>query len=214
MWKRKANFQKCDFGELINFKTKSCSHQEKMDFTADEWIGKRNGHLTVVGRSGKDFVAKCDCGREVIVKPTFLFRYKNRRDCGYEDCPYSTPLERKARERCKRGFEFEADVYKQLIEKGYNAEKTQNHSDFGVDVVITNDDGSRIAIQCKKQMAPAGVGAVQEVYAGGRYYDCDKFAVICESGFSQPAIRMAYKLGVYLCNGDFELSSKMRQAVR
>lgn len=195
---------KRNFEALVGFEIKPCSHQEKMDFTGDEWIGKRNGHLTVIDRSGKDFIAKCDCGREVVVKPTFLFRYKNRRDCGYEDCPYSTPMERKSRERRKKGFKFESDVEQMLVEKGYNAKKTQDQADYGVDVVITNEDGSKIAVQCKKQSVPAGVSAIQEVYAGGRYYDCDKFAVICESGFSSPAINMARKLGVYLCFGEFE----------
>ena len=55
------------------------------------------------------------------------------------------------------------------------------------------------------QEAPAGVDAIQEVYAGGRFYDCTKFAVICEQGFSNPAIIMARKLGVYLCDSEFEM---------
>ena len=180
--------------DVISLSINPCSHKKPIDFTTDEWIGKRNGHLTVVGRSGKDFVAKCDCGNEIVVKPTFMFTYKNRRDCGMPDCPYSTPLERASRERRKRGFDFERQIEQELISKGYNATKTQDQSDFGVDVIIQDGNDDKIAVQCKQQDAPAGVGAIQEVYAGGRFYDCTKFDVICYKGFSNPAILMARKL--------------------
>lgn len=180
-------------------------------YASDEWIGKRNGHLTVIGRDGSMFICRCDCGNEITVKPTFLFTYKNRKDCGMPDCPYSTPLERASRERRKRGFLFEREAEQMLIEKGYNAVKTQDQSDYGVDIIIQEPDGSKIAVQCKKQNSPAGVDAVQEVYAGGRFYDCTKFAVICDQGFSNPAILMARKLGVYLCDGDFDMPSDLDQ---
>lgn len=185
---------------------KSKKEHTQSKYASDEWIGKRNGHLTVIGRNGKFFVAKCDCGNEVIVKPTFMFTYKNRKDCGMQDCPYSTPLERKSRERREKGFAFEEEIEKILKNKGYNATKTQNQADYGVDVIIQNDDGTKIAVQCKMQDSPAGVSAVQEAYAGGRFYDCTKFAVICDKGFSNPAIIMAKKLGVYLCDNKNEFN--------
>lgn len=191
--------------DVIDLKISPCNHKKPIDYSGDEWIGKRNGHLTVVGRNGKYFIAKCDCGNEITVKPTFMFTYGNRKDCGMPNCPYSTPLERASRERRKRGFSFEREVEQMLIEKGYNATKTQDQADYGVDIIIQEHDGSKIAVQCKKQNDPAGVNAVQEVYAGGRFYDCTKFAVICEQGFSNPAIIMARKLGVYLCDGEFEM---------
>ena len=183
-----------------------CNHKIPIDYSSDEWIGKRNGHLTAIGRNGNLFIARCDCGNEITVKPTFMFTYKNRKDCGMPDCPYSTILERKSRERRKRGFEFEYQVEQDLIAKGYNAVKTQNQSDYGVDIIIQEDEGN-IAVQCKKQDDPSGVEAVQAVYAGGRYYDCTRFAVISPSGFSIPAITMARKLGVYLCDGEFDFPS-------
>lgn len=190
---------------------KPCNHKLPLDFTSDEWIGKKNGHLTAIGRNGKDFIAKCDCGNKIIIKPTFMFTYKNRRDCGMPDCPYSTPLERASRERRNKGFSFERDIEQKLIEKGYNAIKTQDQSDFGVDVIIQEQNGNKIAVQCKQQERPAGVDAVQEVYAGGRFYDCTKFAVICEKGFSNPAIIMAKKLGVYLCDGEFNMPNDISE---
>lgn len=201
----KRKIDKIRTQDVIDFKISPCNHKKPIDYSGDEWIGKRNGHLTVVGRNGKYFIAKCDCGNEITVKPTFMFTYGNRKDCGMPNCPYSTPLERASRERRKRGFLFEREVEQRLIEKGYNAIKTQDQADYGVDVIIQEYDGSKIAVQCKKQNDPAGVSAVQEVYAGGRFYDCTKFAIICEQGFSNPAIAMARKLGVYLCDGEFEM---------
>lgn len=197
--------------DVIDLKISPCNHKKSIDYSGDEWIGKRNGHLTVVGRNGKYFIAKCDCGNEITVKPTFMFTYGNRKDCGMPNCPYSTPLERESRERRKRGLSFEREVEQRLIEKGYNAVKTQDQADYGVDVIIQEPDGSKIAVQCKMQEAPAGVEAVQQVYAGGRFYDCTKFAVICEQGFSNPAITMARKLGVYLCDGEFDMPSDIEQ---
>lgn len=197
--------------DVIDLKISPCNHKKPIDYSGDEWIGKRNGHLTVVGRNGKYFIAKCDCGNEITVKPTFMFTYGNRKDCGMPNCPYSTPLERASRERRKRGFLFEREVEQMLTEKGYNAVKTQDQADYGVDVIIQEHDGSKIAVQCKKQNDPAGVEAVQEVYAGGRFYDCTKFAVICEQGFSNPAILMARKLGVYLCDGEFEMPTDIEE---
>ena len=180
-------------------------------YASDEWIGKRTGHLTVIGRDGSMFVCRCDCGNEITVKPTFLFTYKNRKDCGMSDCPYSTPLERASRKRRSDGFAFERRIEQKLIAKGYDAVKTRDQADFGVDIIIKNEDGSKTAIQCKKKETPAGVEAVQEVYAGGRFYDCTKFAVICEQGFSNPAILMARKLGVYLCDGEFDMPSDIEK---
>lgn len=140
-----------------------------------------------------------------------MFTYKNRRDCGMPDCPYSTPLERASRERRNKGFSFERDIEQKLIAKGYNAIKTQDQSDFGVDVIIQEQNGNKIAVQCKQQERPAGVDAIQEVYAGGRFYDCTKFAVICEKGFSNPAILMAKKLGIYLCEGEFNMPNDISE---
>ena len=192
--------------DVMNLKISPCNHKKPIDYSGDEWIGKSNGHLTVTGRKGKFFIAKCDCGNEITVKPTFMFTYGNKKDCGMPDCPYSTPLERESRERRATGFEFERQVEQDLIAKGYNAVKTQDQADYGVDIIIQEEDG-KIAVQCKKQNDPSGVAAVQAVYAGGRYYDCTRFAVISPSGFSTSAIAMARKLGVYLCEKEFNFPS-------
>ena len=174
-------------------------------YASNEWIGKRNGHLTAIGRDGSLFICRCDCGNELTVRPVELFTRKTKKVCGEPDCQYSSVVHRIRQAHKKEGIAYEQEIENMLIERGYNAKVTKGVGDFGVDIIITNEDGSLTAVQCKMQEAPAGVDAIQEVYAGGRYYDCTKFAVICEQGFSNPAIIMARKLGVYLCDGEFKM---------
>ena len=176
-------------------------------YASDEWIGKRNGHLTAIGRDGSLFICRCDCGNELTVRPVELFTRKTKKVCGEPDCQYSSVVHRIRQAHKKEGIAYEREIENMLIESGYNAKVTKGVGDFGVDIIITNEDGSLTAVQCKMQEAPAGVDAIQEVYAGGRFYDCTKFAVICEQGFSNPAIIMARKLGVYLCDGEFDFPS-------
>lgn len=180
-------------------------------YASDEWIGKRNGHLTAIGRDGSLFICRCDCGNELTVRPVELFTRKTKKVCGEPDCQYSSVVHRIRQTHKKEGIAYEREIESMLIEKGYNAKATKGVGDFGVDIIITNADGSLTAVQCKKQEDPAGVDAVQEVYAGGRFYDCTKFAVICDQGFSNPAILMGKKLGVYLCDGDFDMPSDIEQ---
>lgn len=181
-----------------------CSHKKPNDYSDEKWIGRRAGHLTVIGRSGSSFIARCDCGREITERPTELFRRRIKTTCGSPECEYATEAQRKARKSGANGHGYEQTTVEMLKSLGYNAKRTKGSADFGVDVIITEDDGTLFAVQCKKKIAPAGVKAIQEVYAGGRFYNCTKFAVICDSGFSSSAIIMARKLGVYLCEGEFD----------
>lgn len=201
-----------DCGRMRNVRAKelesggivACNHKKYKDYSGDEWIGKKEGHLTTIGRDGMMFIAQCDCGEIIRVRPTDLFTSKRKRACASPDCPYCNQYEREVRQRRERGLEFERDTYSELKAKGLNIEKTQDIADFGVDMVIYNDDGTKIAVQAKKENHPIGVEAMQEVYAGGRFYDCEKFAVISYSGFSKRAITMARKLGIYCCEGEFD----------
>ena len=58
----------------------------KKKYIPEEWIGKRYGHLTIVGYSKKMFDCVCDCGNTKRTKPSFLFNGKVK-TCGY-GCPY------------------------------------------------------------------------------------------------------------------------------
>ena len=180
-----------------------CNHVVPNDYSDDEWIGKRVGHLTTVEKKGPSFVAVCDCGRKRVVRGTDLFRTGIVRTCGKNGCKYSTEMQIVANERKSNGFKFEEDMELYLQSIGYDAKKTKKVGDYGVDIIINESNGEKTAIQCKTDKGQAGVSSVQEVYAGGRFYGCVNFCVICKSGFSNAAINMANVLGVYLCDGEY-----------
>lgn len=188
--------------EVLNYTTARCHHPK--DYSGPEWIGRRNGHLTAIERDGAMFVAKCDCGNEINVRPVELFTRKTKRSCGGPECQYSSTSHKEAIKRQTAGFVYEQKVAEYLSKLGHNIAITKAHGDFGVDIIITEPTGELTAVQCKMDFVPTGVSSVQEVYAGGRYYDCTRFVVFCEQGFSNPAILMAKKLGVYLCDGEYK----------
>ena len=96
------------------------------------------------------------------------------------------------------GFEFEELTCDILVANGFEiAESTQNSGDFGVDV-IAQRDGIIYAIQCKRYKCPVGIDAVQQVYAGRDFYECNVAVVLTNSYFSKAAQRLADKIGVVL----------------
>ena len=100
------------------------------------------------------------------------------------------------------GFEFEDLTCDILVANGFEiAESTQNSGDFGVDV-IAERDGVVYAIQCKRYHGPVGIDAVQQVYAGRDFYECNVAVVLTNSYFSRAAQRLADKIGVVLWDRD------------
>lgn len=190
--------------DVISQQLTPCTHKIQNDYSSDEWIGKRNGHLTAIGRDGGLFIVKCDCGQETTARGVDLFTRKAKKSCGLVGCPYSTNEHIASVKRRESGFNYEAEVERMLQDLGYSASRTKSIGDYGVDIIVTEEDGYQTAIQCKKQNDPVGVEAVQEVYAGGRFYDCTKFSIIAPNGFSNNAIIMAKKLGVYLCSSQYD----------
>lgn len=100
------------------------------------------------------------------------------------------------------GFEFEELTCDILVANGFEiAESTQSSGDFGVDV-IAERDGVIYAIQCKRYKGPVGIEAVQQVYAGRDFYECNVAVVLTNSYFSKAAQRLADKIGVVLWDRD------------
>lgn len=96
------------------------------------------------------------------------------------------------------GFEYEKFCAKELKRKGfYDIKVTRKSGDQGVDI-IASKLGSRYAIQCKCYSYPIGNKAVQQVYAGARYYHCEKALVISNSTFTKSAKELADATGVIL----------------
>lgn len=165
------------------------------------WIGKRVGHLTVNGHEGHHFICRCDCGRERIVIDSY-FAQKRYRDCGSPECEYIEEAKSRSIAAKMRGNAYEGIAEAVIISGGYKTKHVGKTGDYGVDIIAEDSDGMAIAVQCKSNMSKTvGVEAVQQVYAGGRYYGLEHFAVMSHSGYSVQAVKMAKKLGVYLSDG-------------
>ena len=96
------------------------------------------------------------------------------------------------------GEEFEAYCALLLLKNGFNsAEVTKASGDQGIDV-IAKKDGIKYGIQCKCYASDIGNKAVQEVYAGMRYYDCHIGVALTNRYFTQSAKTLAKKNRVVL----------------
>lgn len=177
----------------------SCNHRVPQDYSDPKWVGYRLGNLIGVGQEGEYYRFRCDCGTEILRRPTDVLRLKGAsgKTCGHKDCPHHRKALLAGNDKRTRGHAFEHECARVMEEQGYPVEMTPDSGDFGVDF-FAEVDGERVAFQCKQIKVEANVSAVQEVYAGGRYYDCCKFVVVAPSGFTHPAKLMAAKLGVQL----------------
>jgi hypothetical protein len=92
--------------------------------------------------------------------------------------------------RSLRGVAFEdylADVFRVL---GFHVETTKTSGDQGVDLIVTGH-GRKIAVQAKGYGQSVGNKAVQEAFAGMRFYHCPECAVITNSKFTTGAFALA-----------------------
>lgn len=184
---------------------------EKNDFTDPDYIGRRYGNLTIIGYSHGQFITKCDCGFEKPVKCSAIINGKTA-TCGRVECDFHVNnmkyWGKKGELISQLGEKAEKEIYDLLESYGYTVHKTPRSGDFGVDIICIGRKGGKVAIQVKNNFSTkskANVHSVQEVYAGGIYYGCDKFAVVSYTGYTDNAKKMADKLGVMLCNEKCEL---------
>ena len=96
------------------------------------------------------------------------------------------------------GHDFEVFCAQLLENRGFTeVEVTKGSGDYGIDI-LAEKEGVTYAIQCKRYMAPVGVKAVQEAYAGRDYYDRMVGAVLTNQYFTAPAVEAAKKLKILL----------------
>lgn len=174
-----------------------------VNYKDDKWIGTRNGNCVFIGIEGTKARIRCDCGNERLVVPSSFFKYKMYSYCGSKNCQFTPDQAKKANAARWNGFNFEVETEMLLYRNGYSVKHIGKTGDFGVDLIAERSDGQKIAVQCKcNKSSCVRVNAVQEVYAGGRYYDLTKFAVVSFSDISRNAVKMAKRLGVYISNGE------------
>ncbi len=107
-----------------------------------------------------------------------------------------------------RGVAFEAYLAESLSKLGFGVRSTPTTGDHGVDLVATRGN-FRLAIQAKGYAGSVGNDAVQQVYTGMKYYDCNACAVITNSSFTPQAYEIARKVNCSLV-AENELSSFLR----
>ncbi len=97
------------------------------------------------------------------------------------------------------GYEYERYVATRLELDGWtHVTITSKSGDFGADIIATNPNGTKCAIQCKMVQGAVGYRAVQEVISGREYYHCSHAIVITTSTFTHQAIDGAKRTGVQL----------------
>ncbi len=96
------------------------------------------------------------------------------------------------------GHIFEHFCAETLSLNGFNnVQVTQGSGDQGIDIIAYKDD-IKYGIQCKCYSSDIGNKAVQEVYAGKSYYNCDVGVVLTNRYFTKSAIELARKSRVHL----------------
>lgn len=118
------------------------------------------------------------------------------------------------------GYEYEEKCARLLAAKGFsNVVVTPGSGDQGIDV-LANKGKQKYGVQCKYYEGTVGNKAVQEAYAGARYYDCDVALVITNSTLTGPAKELAKKLhvtvwenidAIYLQKHDTEFLKQARE---
>ena len=105
----------------------------------------------------------------------------------------------------KKGINFENFCYQKLRSQGWDVKQTPVSGDQGVDLIASIDD-LRLCIQCKDHQKPIGNKAVQEVYAGKKYWSGTHAILISRSGFTKAAQKLALSSKVILIN-EFEIEN-------
>lgn len=96
------------------------------------------------------------------------------------------------------GHVFERFCAEILAYNGFSkVQVTQGSRDQGIDIIAYKDD-IRYGIQCKCYSTDIGNKAVQEVYAGKAYYNCDVAVVLTNRYFTKSAVELAQRNRVHL----------------
>jgi len=105
----------------------------------------------------------------------------------------------------KKGLKFENLCFQKLRSQGWDVKQTPVSGDQGVDIIASMND-LRLCIQCKDHQKTIGNKAVQEVYAGKKYWLGTHAILISRSGFTKSAQKLASSSNVILIN-EFEIEN-------
>jgi restriction system protein len=85
------------------------------------------------------------------------------------------------------GINFEKLVARLMKVQGYKVSNMRESNDYGVDIIATDKDGSRIAVQVKRSKNKITRKAISDAVAGMKYYKCTKSMVVTNSNFTEDA---------------------------
>jgi len=97
-----------------------------------------------------------------------------------------------------KGKALELELVQLFRALGYQVQRTPLQGDWGVDLIIQDPQGKRIAIQAKNWSGKVGLDAVYQVHGGKSLYKCHAARLIAPNGFTEQAERAARALGVEL----------------
>ena len=117
----------------------------------------------------------------------------------------SNEIQIKSNINYQKGLNFENYCFQKLQSQGWQVKKTPVSGDQGVDLIASIDD-IRLCIQCKDHKKPIGNKAVQEVYAGMKYWLGTHAILISRSGFTKSAQNLALSSKVILIS-EFEIEN-------
>jgi HJR/Mrr/RecB family endonuclease len=100
------------------------------------------------------------------------------------------------------GVEFENLLLDKFVKLGFKVESTPKTGDFGADLIVENNEGSRIIVQCKRFKSKVNLKAVQEVVGAMGHYAGDYGVVITNNTFLNSAVKLAESHDIELWDGD------------
>jgi restriction system protein len=101
------------------------------------------------------------------------------------------------------GEKFEFYLKKLFEDLGYkNIKTTQKTRDFGVDLIMFNDQGNKIVIQAKRYKSTVGIDAINEAVGTRLPEKADEVWVVTNNYFTKPALEHAKNNAVKLIDRD------------
>ncbi len=100
------------------------------------------------------------------------------------------------------GAQFEEMLCAVFESLGYSAKHTGKTGDFGADILLRDDSGTRIAVQSKRYSTNVGNDAVQQALAGMHHYHADEGWVVTNSHYTNAAKTQARSCGIMLVDRD------------
>lgn len=89
------------------------------------------------------------------------------------------------------GYEFENYLKTLFFYAGFGAETTKKAKDYGADIILTDENGSKIVVQAKRYNKKVGVKSVQEIMGAMSHYKANEGMVVTNSTFSFEAETIA-----------------------